>query len=146
MTLLAQLLLGSVMIGVTVGLHALALDMIIRFTGHIEIPVRARFKRIWRAVLSGAFVVVVFAVHVAMIWLWTFVYLLRGCAPLDNIIDAVYYSTSMYTTAGSNIMLDHSCRMLSGVESADGFILIGWTTAFIFEVISQLYRREVRSL
>jgi hypothetical protein len=146
MNLLAQLSLGSLLIGLTVGLHAVALDVIIRFTGHIEVPVRAKFKNLWRAVLSGGFVVVVFGVHVAMIWIWTFVYLLRSCHPLDNITDAVYFSTTSYTTMGSSIMLGKSCHMLSGIESANGFILISWTTAFIFEVVSQLYRREVRSL
>jgi len=146
MNLLVQLLLGSLLIGVTVGLHAVALDVIIRFTGHIEVPVRAKFKHLWRAVLSGGFVVIVFTVHVAMIWIWTFVYLLRDCHPLNNIADAVYFSTTSYTTMGSNITLDSSCHMLSGIESANGFILISWTTAFIFEVVSQLYRREVRSL
>ncbi len=146
MTLLVQLLIGSVLIGFTVGLHALALDLIIRFTGHIEVPVRSRFKNIWRAVLSGIFVVIVFAVHVAMIWIWTFVYLFRHCQPLSDISDAVFFSTTSYTTMGSSIVLDRSCHMLSGIESANGFILIGWTTAFIFEVVSQLYRREVRSL
>lgn len=146
MTLLVQLIIGSVLIGVTVGFHALALDLIIRFTGHIEVPVRSRFTNIWRAVLSGIFVVIVFAVHVAIIWLWTVVYIFRRCQPLNDIADAVYFSTASYTTMGSSLVLDHSCHMLSGVESANGFILIGWTTAFIFEVVSQLYRREVRSL
>lgn len=146
MTLLVQLLLGSFLIGLTVALHALALDLIIKFTGHIEIPVRVRFRRIWRAVLSSGFVMIVFCVHVAMIWIWTMVYMLRGCRPLDNIADAVYFSTVSYTTMGSSIMLDRSCHMLSGIESANGFILISWTTAFIFEVVSKLYRSEVVTL
>jgi hypothetical protein len=146
MMLLEQLLLGSFLVGLTVAVHAVALDIIIRFVGHIEVPVRAKFRHLWRAVLSGGFVVVVFCVHVAIIWIWTFVYIIRRCHPLDNIPDSVYFSTTSYTTMGSNIVLDSSCHMLSGIESANGFILISWTTAFIFEVVSQLYRREVRSL
>ena len=146
MNLLIQLLIGGFLIALTVGLHALAMDFIIRFTGLIEAPVRTKFKTLWRAVLSGGFVLIVFGVHVVMIWIWTMVYLFRSCSPLNNIPDAIYFSTTSYTTMGSNIMLDDSCHMLSGIESANGFILISWTTAFIFEVVSQLYRREVRSL
>jgi hypothetical protein len=80
-------------------------------------------------------------------WLWALLYLALGCAPLANLSDALYFATVTYTTLGfGDIILEPSFRILSGIEAANGFLLFGWTTAFIFEVISQLYRSEARSI
>lgn len=142
-----QLLIGTGMIAATVIVHALALDIIFKNIQWIERPARRLSKPFWKAIVSVMVVVSLFAVHVLLIWSWAGLYLLRDCAPLTNIAEAVYFATVTYTTLGyGDITLDPSCRMLSGVEAANGLILFGWTTAFIFEVISTLYRREAQSL
>jgi hypothetical protein len=147
MELLIQLLIGTGMIAATVIVHALALDVIFKNLQWIERPARHFFKPFWKAVVSVVTVVSLFAVHVVLIWSWAGLYLWRGCQPLTDIAEAVYFATVTYTTLGyGDITLDPSCRMLSGVEAANGLILFGWTTAFIFEVITTLYRREAQSL
>lgn len=89
----------------------------------------------------------VFTVHVAQIWLWAFVYLAIGAEPLNDFSETLYFATVTYTTLGyGDVTLEPSFRMLSAVEGANGFLLFGWTTAFIFEVIGQLYKRETMEL
>lgn len=145
--LFVQLFLGSMMIGLTVAVHALALDWIVRLSRSIGIFSRSLSRRFRKPLNVGGIVLCVFGVHVAIIWLWAIVYMVRGCAPLVTLEDALYFSTITYTTLGyGDIILDSPCRMMSGVEAANGFILFGWTAAFIFEIVSQIYRREVEKL
>jgi len=147
MNLLLQLLTGGVMLCVTVMIHAMALDYIIRHTGNGEKFLRRHKLHAWKPVAACVVVLAVFVSHVIQIWLWAGLYLQLSCAPLTNLSDALYFATVTYTTLGyGNITLENSCRMLSGIEAANGFIVFGWTTAFIFEVISQLYRRESKTL
>lgn len=147
MELLIQLLIGTGMIAATVIVHALALDVIFKNLQWIERPARRLSKPFWKAIVSVVMVVSLFSVHVLLIWGWAGLYLLRACQPLTDIAEAVYFATVTYTTLGyGDITLEPSCRMLSGIEAANGLILFGWTTAFIFEVITTLYRREAQSL
>jgi voltage-gated potassium channel len=146
MSLLSQLLIGTFMIGVTVIMHAVGLDFIIRHLRRAEVILQRLAGAFWRPVLAAVTVVTVFALHVAQIWLWAFVYLAGGCDPLTGFADALEYSTAIYTTVGSNVALGPACRMLGNVEGGNGFLLFGWTTAFIFEVIAQFYRREAAEL
>lgn len=147
MNLFSQLVVGGVMLGLTVSLHAMALDFIIKRAAIVEGAVRRVTGFLWKPVMSAAIVVFIFMSHVVHIWLWALLYLAFDCAPLSGLSDALYFATVTYTTLGyGDIILDHSCRMMSGIEASNGFIVFGWTTAFIFEVISQFYKREMTSL
>lgn len=147
MNLFFQLGLGSIMIGVTVMMHAIALDFIIKRAGYAEAILRRMVDGFWRPLMAAIIVVSVFTVHVAQIWLWAFVYLAIGAEPLNDFSETLYFATVTYTTLGyGDVTLEPSFRMLSAVEGANGFLLFGWTTAFIFEVIGQLYKRETMEL
>jgi hypothetical protein len=43
-------------------------------------------------------------------------------------------------------MPTHAWRLLGAIEGANGFMLFGWSTAFTFEVLSHLYRKEGRDI
>lgn len=142
-----QLLIGAFMIGFTVMVHAVALDYIIRHARKSEDFFRLFTTTLWRPCLSAYIVIMVFCIHILNIWSWALLYLVLDSVALHDFSEALYFSTVTYTTVGyGDIVLDPSSRMLSGIEAANGVILFGWTTAFIFEVISQLYRRETKSL
>lgn len=147
MELIIQLIIGGVMIGITVLIHALGLDFIIRHVGNFE-PLFRRFsKSLWKALISSVVVLLVFVIHIVIMHLWALLFMFRDCAPLESFADALYFSTVVYTTLGfGDFILEPPCRMLSGIEGANGFILFGWTAAFIFEIVTRIYRREARSL
>lgn len=53
--------------------------------------------------------------------------------------EALYFSTSTFTTVGfGDMVLDPQWRLLSGVQSLNGFLLIGWSTAFLIDVTARL--------
>lgn len=146
-SLFLQLVLGTAMIGLTVIIQAVILDFVIKRVGWAEGVLRRLTKLLWKPVLSGGVVLAVFAIQVVNIWIWAGFYLGFGCEPLKGIPDALYFATVTYSTVGyGDIVLEPSCRMLSGVSASNGFLLFGWGTAFIFEVISQIYKREAKSI
>ncbi len=147
MNLILMLFIGGLMIGLTVAINALALDFIIARAYIAEFILRKFTFYFWRPLMAGTIVVSVFVVQIVHIWLWATLYLLLNCAPLQNISDALYFATVTYTTLGyGDIVLEHRFRMLGAIEGANGFILFGWTTAFIFDVISRLYKKDTESL
>lgn len=75
--------------------------------------------------------------HLIKIAMWAWVYiqhdLFTGWEP------ALYFSAASYTTLGfGDILLPEQWRLLSGATAANGFLLFGLSTAFLFEVMRQL--------
>jgi hypothetical protein len=131
----------------TVIVHALGLDFIIRRAGRYERFLRKLSKSLWKAWITSMVVLCVFVVHMIIMWLWAFLYMLYGCTPLSSLADALYFSMVTYSTLGfGDIILEPSCKMFTGIQGANGFMLFGWTTAFIFEIVSRIYRGEAKSL
>ncbi len=147
MSLFMQLFLGGMMIGVTVMIHAIALDFIMKYACFAETIIRVVFQSLWRPVMASIIVVSVFVSHIVQIWLWAFLYVTVDAQSLANFSETLYFATVTYTTLGyGDVTLNPSFRMLSAIEGANGFLLFGWTTAFIFEVIAQLYEEEAKEL
>lgn len=147
MNLFIQLILGTVMIGLTVTIHGATLDFVMKNVGGWERFLIRLQRTLWKPIISIAVVLSVFLAHVIEIWFWAGLYLSLECLPQNIISEALYFSTVTYTTVGyGDIVLDPTFRMLSGIEAANGFLLFGWTTAFIFEVMSRIYKHEIKAL
>ena len=54
---------------------------------------------------------------------------------------AIYFSLVTFTTLGyGDISIASENRILSGLEAINGIILIGWSTAFMFNVFQEIYK------
>jgi len=147
MNLFFQLLAGTMMIGLTVTVHGTMLDFVMRNASAWEVLAKRATKRIYKPIMSIAIVLMVFLAHIIEIWLWAGLFLLLECLPQNTLSEALYFSTITYTTLGyGDITLAPDFRIMSGIEAANGFLLFGWTTAFIFEVMSRIYKHEIKSL
>ncbi len=136
-----DLFIGTVLICVTVTIHAIFLDVLIRWIEKTSNSVRLLFKSYWKIPLLVSAVFGVFVAHIIQIWLWAIFYLLAGA--IDTLEASLYFSTSTFTTVGfGDIVLNEQWRLVSAFQSANGFILFGWSTAFIFEIMSRLYERD----
>lgn len=142
--LIVQFLVGAGLIGITVLIHAFALDRLMALLEAIgpDIYKLSKLtKKFWRAILLVITVMGVFLAHIAQIWLWAEFYLFVNILP--DLEEALYFSTSAFTTVGfGDLYLDKEWRLISSFEAANGFILFGWSTAFIYEVMSKLYKGE----
>ena len=77
--------------------------------------------------------------------IWAAAYLWLGA--LNSRIDAMLYSVDSMTTRGaSGLLLQRHWRMMGALEAADGMLLFGISTAYIFAVMQafwpMLYRRH----
>ena len=70
--------------------------------------------------------------------MWAVVFLLTE--EVHNLETALYFSTVTFTTVGyGDLTLSEKWRLLGSVESANGMLLFGWSTAFIFEVMRYVW-------
>ncbi|AXJ97232.1 MULTISPECIES: ion channel [Sphingomonas] len=140
-----QLGIATAMVAITVVMHLAGLALLVALLrGH-----RRRFGERFRewsqlaAILGAAFGL--FALHTAEIWAYALLY--ARYAGLINFDDALYFSTATYTTLGTaDLALPSAWRLVGAIESANGIILLGWSTAFFVSVINRirLFEQEAR--
>ena len=136
-----QLLIGSIIIAVSITLHA------------IFIALAIKVLRQWRAWIASPplFVKMLFiltattlwmlAAHSLTVWLWAFLFLFLGI--FNALEPAVYFSLVAFTTLGfGDIILAEEWRILSGMAATNGLLLFGFSTAFLFEVIARFHRER----
>lgn len=140
---ITQLFIGCFMISLTVIIHAIALDrlvVLLEKAGPLSYKI---FHLFWKMPMMIITVIMVFLAHIVEIWLWALVFLYIEPNVVNDIETALYFSGSNFTTLGSaDLFLEKGWRLLGTFEAANGFMLFGWSTAFIFEIISKLYRDE----
>lgn len=141
--LILNLLVAGVLVVITFAIH---------FAGLIGLSAMLRRRGMSSTLLStpvgqGASILLIviglFALHSIEIWVYTLAYLALGV--FTNVETAVYYSTSTFTTAGyGDVVPGADWRMLGAAESANGFLLIGWSTAFLVSVSARVRAFEAR--
>jgi hypothetical protein len=134
-----RLALATVMVGLTVTVHFFGLLALLWM-------LRARAKSVhetWMREGAAIFAVVVglMVIHAVEVWLYAGVYLLLGA--LNDLETALYFSTASFTTIGyGDVVLDRRWRLVGAIEGANGLLLFGWSTAFLFSVISRMRALE----
>lgn len=135
--LMHNLIWASVMVGITTIMHLAGI------TGLIALLRAGRdhageHPPVWRQ--FAAILVVVFclfALHTIEVWAYGAFYMAVGA--FDTLEEALYFSTSTFTTVGfGDVVLEKDWRLFSAIESANGFLLIGWSTAFLVAVTARL--------
>ncbi len=87
------------------------------------------------AVLVGALVC-----HVLQMWVWALLFRILG--EFDDMRIAMYHSAVNFTTLGyGDIVMSEQWRLLGPLEAANGVLMFGFTTAFSFTVMTQLFKR-----
>lgn len=141
MWLLAKLAVGAAMIAITVTIHAVMCDFVFRFLENHAREFAAHFKRFWKIL---ALIVSIFMIGAAImtdIWLWTLLFYCLEPDVLKDLDTALYFTTITFTTVGfGDIVLPPDWRLLSSSTAINGMIIFGWSTAFIFEIMTALYK------
>jgi voltage-gated potassium channel Kch len=139
--MIGNLALASFMVGVTVIVHfagLLTLMWLLRARGH-------RFRAHESAIGQGAAIVFVVlglvVIHTVEIWLYAMLYFALEALP--DFESALYFSTTSFTTIGyGDVVLEKKWRLLSAIEGANGLLLFGWSTAFLFSVTARMRTLE----
>ncbi len=94
-------------------------------------------------VLSSSFLFLTF-LHLTQTLIWASAYriLPETSTEFSNFLEAWYFSIVTFTTLGyGDIILHGKWRLLSGIEAINGIMLIGWSTAMMYSLIQQLYKK-----
>jgi hypothetical protein len=72
--------------------------------------------------------------HFTEVMLWAYTYAFVGAAPLGT--DLVYFAFGNYTTLGyGDVTPVPEWHLLGPMTALNGVLLIGWSTALIFEIL-----------
>ncbi len=135
--LIANLALSEFMVLLTSTVHLVALAALIALFRRRIIAHRDTLSLAPQMIAILAVVMTLFVLHGIEIWLYAGVYLLVGA--FDALEPALYFATSTFTTVGfGDIVLDEDWRLFSAIQSANGFLLIGWSTAYLVTVIGMI--------
>ncbi len=121
------------------GLHALAK----RFSAEKSNRNRYVMLRIIFALL---------ALHIVEIWCYGFAYWLLVQVPdtgfvhgehgMDTLFDAIYLSATTYSTLGiGDLAPVGAIRLLAGLESLTGLLLISWSASFTYLEMERFWRK-----
>ena len=125
----ANLALGAVIISATVVIHTLGLITVTHLIGYLTDRFRMNDRRS-RVVAMLTVVIGTFGLLTVQVWLWACTYY-----RLDVVGDfdtALYFSTVTFSTIGyGDIVPEQGWRLLCALEGIDGFLLIGWSTAYL---------------
>jgi hypothetical protein len=131
MSLVTAVSIGLVI--TTVILHYEALRLVSGVIPRLAMPPRSRILVVLAAV---------FLAHIAEISLYAVVYYLLqtrfGAGSLSGLVegdglDYFYFSIAMFTTLGTgDLVVTGPMRLIAGIESLNGLVLIGWSASFTY--------------
>ena len=121
--------IGLLMISLTVIIHTAGLMGVTHVTArmirHLHLHGQRRRMIAMITVVLGIFAVLTFE-----IWLWAACYEILRVVP--DFSTALYFSTTTFATVGyGDVVPEQSWRLLAALEGINGFLLIGWSTAYL---------------
>jgi energy-converting hydrogenase Eha subunit A len=137
---------GLPLVALTLVMHAVGLAVITRVVVRLDQRLRRSSWRVSRAPttlilvigLAGWMLAVLHGLEAAV---WAEAYLLMGA--LDSVSDAMLYSVDSITTRGaSGLKLERHWQMMGALEAADGMLLFGISTAFLFAVLQRVWEQS----
>ena len=142
-TLFDNWIWGLSLIALTIAIHATGVTFMVSVLHSIRVRLESRSLRLPHmfAIVIGAITatgLLLAALHGIEAALWAAAYLWLGA--LGSPETAILYSVdSMATRGASEIMLQPHWQMMGALEAADGMLLFGISTAFIFTVMQFYY-------
>ena len=126
----------------TVVIHAMVLITIVHFVLR-ELRLGYAGVRFWRDVaIAAATTLLALVAHLIEIAGWAVVFAL--CGEFPNFAAAFYHSAVNYTSLGyGDVVMSGSWKLLGPLETADGMLMFGVSTAMIFGVIQRLFQSRV---
>jgi len=78
----------------------------------------------------------------SLVWAFSYYIIPETASQFYSFSESVYFSMVTFTTLGyGDISLSSDWRLLSGFEAINGIMLIGWSTAMMFSLIQNIYKK-----
>ncbi len=133
----ANLGVGTIIIAATVLVHTVGLILLSWSMVLVVNWSRFHRHRLGQTVALVSSVLGLFFLHTIEVWIWAAVYIGLGIVP--DFFDALYFSTVTFSTVGyGDITPAPAWRLLCSLEGINGFLLIGWSTAYLVAASTRL--------
>ncbi len=134
----SKLLIAWGLMALCVVVHATGVTFALRWLRRAAQVVDRFWPAVWLFIRLVGWLVVL---HVGEIAAWAFVYAWRGA--MADLPTALYFSAVTYTTTGyGDLVLPQDWRLVGGIEALTGILMCGWSTGFLFAVVSRMVRSE----
>lgn len=132
-----ELVVSFGMVSATVTVHLLGLMGILRATAyHIE-HWRSPWLAMDRLLVPLAMASGLFLLHGLEVWGYALLFWLGGATP--TLEESLFVSAGAYSTAGwMNAHVADGWRVIAVLESLNGMLLLGWSTAFLFQTLHRV--------
>ena len=140
--MLLNIFIGLVVVGITVVIQGYGTHFWIEaLDRYVDKRTAAEVSKKTVRILIMTVTFLIF-LHLIQSSLWAVLYLmLPQIDEFQTFEKAIYFSLVTFTTLGyGDISIVSDNRILSGLEAVNGIILIGWSTAFMFNVFQEIYR------
>ena len=135
--MLGHLIFGSILISVTISLHAVFVTAAIRGIEWIDTLLKRPPGFVAKTFIMIAATAWLMASHIIGVGLWASLFVTIGA--ISELEPAVYFSLVTFTTLGyGDITLTEQWRILGAVCAVNGLLLFGFTTALLVELMSRL--------
>ncbi len=140
--MLAQnLILASIMVAFTALIHLMGLTFLIWIMRNSKASELAKFSVMRSSTVIMLVVMGIFAIHTVEVWAYAALY--YELELFDTFEACLYFSTSVFTTVGfGDLVVGPHWRLLTAIESANGFLLLGWSTAFLISLTGHMRALE----
>lgn len=123
----------------TIAVHAVALAAIVLFV-RLEYRFRRAGVGYWRDVaIVGGVTLLILIAHLVEVAIWAAVF--NACGEFTEFAAAFYHSAVNYTSLGyGDIVMSASWKLLGPLETANGMLMFGVSTAMLFFVMQRLFQ------
>ena len=129
---------GLSLIGLTLAIHGTGLVWVAVVLEGLRDRLTSRHALIRMVVVINVVGLFLAALHVFEAGVWALAYWWLGA--IGSPADAILYSIdSMSTRGGSGLTLERRWQLMGALEAADGMLLFGISTAFIFAFIQSYW-------
>jgi hypothetical protein len=137
--MLRQLLVGGGVSVINIAIHALVMTILVWVARAVSAENKSHPAVFLMAVMAST-VSVLMAAHALEVFVWALAYALVDAAPSGA--NLVYFAFVNYTTLGyGDVVPIERWRLLGPMTALNGVLLIGWSTAVIFEVLRRALER-----
>jgi hypothetical protein len=135
--ILTPVVVGVLAVLCTILIHAVPLSATVRFVGREKKLGRIGVSFWIDTAIVACALSLALAAHLIEMALWAGLFVI--CGEFRDFATAYYHSAVNYTSLGyGDIIMSPAWRLLGPIETANGMLLFGLSTAMIFAVIQRL--------
>jgi len=128
--MLQNLATGSALVAFTVLVHTAGLILIAAITPPVARWFGFHNHGVGRTLVMTGTVLGLLSTLTTEVWGWALDYATLGVT--RDFADALFLSTAMFSTIGyGEVSINPAWRMLTALEGINGFLMIGWSTAYL---------------